>query len=162
MLATLLASGRTLLADGATGTNRFAMGLTSGDAPEMWNLEHPDRVRALHQGFVDAGADIILTNSFGGNARRLMLHGMQDRVREINRLAAQHARSVADKAGRPVVVAGSVGPTGDLFEPLGVLTEAMAIEVFEEQIRGLLELGHALQRHQLLFSQEEQVRGIMH
>jgi 5-methyltetrahydrofolate--homocysteine methyltransferase len=70
-----------------------------------------------------------------------MLHGMQDRVREINRLAAQHARSVADKAGRPVVVAGSVGPTGDLFEPLGVLTEAMAIEVFEEQIRGLKEGG---------------------
>ena len=70
-----------------------------------------------------------------------MLHGMQERVREINRLAAQHARSVADKAGRPVVVAGSVGPTGDLFEPLGVLTEAMAVEVFEEQIRGLKEGG---------------------
>jgi len=66
---------------------------------------------------------------------------MQDRVREINRLAAQHARAVADKAGRPVVVAGSVGPTGDLFEPLGVLTEAMAIEVFEEQIAGLKEGG---------------------
>jgi methionine synthase I (cobalamin-dependent) len=141
MLATLLASGRTLLADGATGTNLFAMGLTSGDAPEMWNIEHPERIRALHQGFVDAGSDIILTNSFGGNARRLMLHGMQDRVREINRLAAEHARSVADKAGRPVVVAGSVGPTGDLFEPLGVLTESMAIEVFEEQMRGLKEGG---------------------
>ncbi len=141
MLATLLASGRTLLADGATGTNLFAMGLTSGDAPEMWNLEHPDRIRALHQGFVDAGSDIILTNSFGGNARRLMLHGMQDRVREINRLAAQHARTVADKAGRPVVVAGSVGPTGDLFEPLGMLTEPLAIEVFEEQMRGLKEGG---------------------
>ena len=141
MLAELLNSGKILLADGATGTNLFAMGLTAGDAPEMWNLEHPDRVRALHQGFVDAGSDIILTNTFGGNARRLMLHGMQDRVREINRLAAQHARAVADKAGRPVVVAGSVGPTGDLFEPLGVLTEAMAIEVFEEQIAGLKEGG---------------------
>jgi 5-methyltetrahydrofolate--homocysteine methyltransferase len=141
MLASLLASGRTLLADGATGTNLFAMGLTSGDAPEMWNIDHPERIRALHQGFVDAGSDIILTNSFGGNARRLMLHGMQDRVREINRLAAQHARAVADKAGRPVVVAGSVGPTGDLFEPLGVLTEPMAIEVFEEQMRGLQEGG---------------------
>jgi 5-methyltetrahydrofolate--homocysteine methyltransferase len=141
MLAELLNSGKILLADGATGTNLFAMGLTAGDAPEIWNLEHPDRVRALHQGFVDAGSDIILTNTFGGNARRLMLHGMQDRVREINRLAAQHARAVADKAGRPVVVAGSVGPTGDLFEPLGVLTEAMAIEVFEEQIAGLKEGG---------------------
>jgi 5-methyltetrahydrofolate--homocysteine methyltransferase len=141
MLADLLKSGKILLADGATGTNLFAMGLTSGDAPELWNIEHPDRVRALHQGFVDAGSDIILTNSFGGNARRLMLHGMQDRAREINRLAAQHARAVADKAGRPVVVAGSVGPTGDLFEPLGVLTEAMAVEAFEEQIAGLKEGG---------------------
>lgn len=141
MLAELLNSGKTLLADGATGTNLFAMGLASGEAPEIWNLEHPDRIRALHQGFVDAGSDIILTNSFGGNARRLMLHGMQDRAREINRLAAQHARAVADKAGRPVVVAGSVGPTGDLFEPLGVLTEAMAIEVFEEQMAGLKEGG---------------------
>jgi 5-methyltetrahydrofolate--homocysteine methyltransferase len=141
MLAELLKTKPMLLADGATGTNLFAMGLTSGDAPELWNLEHPERVRALHQGFVDAGADIILTNSFGGNARRLMLHGMQDRVVEINRLAARHARAVADTAGRPVVVAGSVGPTGDLFEPLGVLTEDMAIAVFEEQIRGLKEGG---------------------
>src|SRR6187455_2254718 len=137
MLATLLASGRTLLADGATGTNLFAMGLTSGDAPEMWNLEHPDRVQALHQGFVDAGSDIILTNTFGGNARRLMLHGMQDRTREINRIAAQIARAVADEAGRPVVVAGSVGPTGDLFEPLGMLTEELAVDVFTEQMAGL-------------------------
>jgi len=141
MLAELLDSGKILLADGATGTNLFAMGLAAGEAPEIWNLEHPERVRALHQGFVDAGSDIILTNTFGGNARRLMLHGMQDRVREINRLAAQHARTVADKAGRPVVVAGSVGPTGDLFEPLGVLTEALALEVFEEQIAGLKEGG---------------------
>jgi len=141
MLAALLNSGKILLADGATGTNLFAMGLTSGDAPEIWNLEHPDRVQALHQGFVDAGSDIILTNSFGGNARRLMLHGMQDRAREINRRAAQLARSVADKAGRPVVVAGSVGPTGDLFEPMGELTETMAIEVFAEQMAGLKEGG---------------------
>jgi 5-methyltetrahydrofolate--homocysteine methyltransferase len=141
MLSALLDSGKLLLADGATGTNLFEMGLTSGDAPETWNLEHPDRVRKLHQGFVDAGSDIILTNTFGANARRLMLHGLQDRTREINRAAAQIARSVADAAGRPVVVAGSVGPTGDLFEPLGVLTEAEAIEVFSEQIAGLKEGG---------------------
>ena len=141
MLASLLASGKVLLADGATGKNLFAMGLTSGDAPEMWNFDYPERVKALHQGFVDAGADIILTNSFGGNARRLMLHGMQDKAREINRLAAQLARSVADKAGRQVVVAGSVGPTGDLFAPLGPLTEDEAVEVFVDQMEGLKEGG---------------------
>lgn len=140
-LAALLDSGKVLLADGATGTNLFAMGLSSGDAPELWNLEHPDRVTQLHQGFVDAGSDILLTNTFGGNARRLVLHGLEHRAREINRVAAQLARAVADAAGRPVVVAGSVGPTGELFEPLGLLTESTAIEVFEEQIAGLAEGG---------------------
>ncbi|HET9018917.1 MAG TPA: betaine--homocysteine S-methyltransferase [Acetobacteraceae bacterium] len=126
-----------LLADGATGTNLFDMGLTSGDAPELWNAEHPDRIRRLHQGFVEAGSDLILTNSFGGNARRLALHKAEGRVHELNRLAAQHARAVADASGRPVIVAGSVGPTGDLFAPLGALTEDQAVDVFAEQIEGL-------------------------
>ena len=108
MLQTLLTEGRPLLADGATGTNLFAMGLTSGDSPELWNAVHPDRTKSLHRAFVDAGADIILTNSFGANRRRLMLHGLEARARELNRLAAQNARNVADSAGRPVVVAGSV------------------------------------------------------
>ena len=126
-----------LLADGATGTNLFDMGLTSGDAPELWNEAHPDRIRCLHQNFVDSGADIILTNSFGGNARRLALHKAEGRVHALNRLAAQHARAVADAADRKVIVAGSVGPTGDLFAPLGALTEEAAVEVFAEQIAGL-------------------------
>lgn len=132
---------RWLLADGATGTNLFDMGLTSGDAPELWNEHHADRIQALHQAFVAAGADIILTNSFGGNRRRLMLHGQQDRARELNRKAAENARAVADAAGRRVLVAGSVGPTGDLFAPLGPLTEDEAVEVFAEQIEGLKEGG---------------------
>ena len=141
MLQTLLAEGRPLLADGATGTNLFAMGLTSGDSPEIWNAVHPDRTQALHRAFVDAGSDIILTNSFGANRRRLMLHGLEARTRELNRLAAQNARKVADSAGRPVVVAGSVGPTGDLIAPLGPLSEDEAVEVFIEQIEGLREGG---------------------
>ena len=130
-----------LLADGATGTNLFDMGLTSGDAPEFWNETHPERIAALHKSFVDAGADIILTNTFGANARRLALHGMQARTRELNRIAAGIAREVADRAGRPVVVAGSVGPTGDLLAPLGPLTEADVVEIFVEQIEGLREGG---------------------
>jgi methionine synthase I (cobalamin-dependent) len=141
MLQKLLAEGRPLLADGATGTNLFEVGLSAGDNPEAWNETHSDRVQGLHQSFVDAGADIILTNSFGGNRRRLMLHGLEDRARELNRLAARNARAVADKAGRPVVVAGSVGPTGDLLAPLGPLTEEEAVEVFVEQIEGLREGG---------------------
>jgi methionine synthase I (cobalamin-dependent) len=137
MLAELLKTRHVLLADGATGTNLFEMGLTSGDAPEQWLELHPDRIKLLHQQFVDAGADIILTNSFGCNARRLMLHNMQDRTHELNRIAASLAREVADKAGRKVVVAGSVGPTGDLFVPLGILTEEDAVAVFVEQMEGL-------------------------
>jgi methionine synthase I (cobalamin-dependent) len=141
MLQQLLAQGRPLLADGATGTNLFQMGLEAGETPELWNETRPDKIRALHQAFVDAGSDIILTNSFGGNRRRLMLHKLEGRVRELNRLAAEIARSVADKAERSVVVAGSVGPTGDLLEPLGPLSVEEAEDVFVEQIEGLAEGG---------------------
>ncbi len=141
MLKSLLAEGRPLLADGATGTNLFEAGLSSGDNPELWNASRPDAIRALHQQFVDAGADIILTNSFGGNRRRLALHGLEGRTRELNRLAAQNARAVAKSAGRPLVVAGSLGPTGDLLAPLGPLSEDEAVAIFVEQIEGLREGG---------------------
>jgi 5-methyltetrahydrofolate--homocysteine methyltransferase len=137
MIDELLAKREWLLADGATGTNLFEMGLTSGDAPELWNETHPERLRSLQQSFVDAGADIILSNTFGCNRRRLALHKLEHRTRELNLLAAENARMVADKAGRPVIVAGSVGPTGDLLAPLGTLTEAEAVEIFVEQIEGL-------------------------
>jgi 5-methyltetrahydrofolate--homocysteine methyltransferase len=136
-LAELLATRDVLLADGATGTNFFQRGLGSGHPPELWNEEHPEHVTGLHQQFVDAGADIILTNSFGGTAQRLKLHRAEGRVFELAQLAAQLARSVADSTGRPVVVAGSVGPTGELFEPLGALTHDVAVASFREQIEGL-------------------------
>jgi methionine synthase I (cobalamin-dependent) len=141
MLQTSLAEGRPLLADGATGTNLFAMGLAAGETPELWNAAHADRIKALHQAFVDAGADIILTNSFGGNRRRLALHGLEARSTELNRLAAQNARAVAGASSRRVIVAGSVGPTGDIFAPLGPLGEDEAVEVFVEQIEGLRQGG---------------------
>jgi 5-methyltetrahydrofolate--homocysteine methyltransferase len=133
----LLAEKGVLLADGATGTNLFAMGLESGEAPELLNETAPEKVAALHRGFVEAGADIILTNSFGGTRHRLKLHHAELRVEEINRRAAEIARSVADRAGRKVVVAGSVGPTGELLEPLGSLTYEDAVDAFSEQMRGL-------------------------
>ncbi|MBX3530855.1 MAG: betaine--homocysteine S-methyltransferase [Rhizobiaceae bacterium] len=136
-LETLLARKQYLLADGATGTNLFSMGLASGEAPELWNAAEPERVVALHKGFVDAGADIILTNSFGGTRHRLKLHEAQGRVFELNKLAAEIARKVADASGREIVVAGSVGPTGELLVPLGALTYEEAVEAFAEQIEGL-------------------------
>ena len=140
-LQDLLALGRPLLADGATGTNYFKVGLESGEPPEFWITDHPDRVIGLHQQFVDAGADIILTNTFGCNRHRLKLHNAQARVHELAAGAARLARTVADASSRPVVVAGSVGPTGELFEPLGALTHDEAVDAFAEQIEGLKEGG---------------------
>ena len=128
----LLALGRPILADGATGTNYFGMGLGPGEPPEMWNLDHPERVLELHAAFVAAGADVILTNTFGCNRYRLALHGAEDRAYEIARRSAELASEVAAAADRPVLVAGSVGPTGDLLEPLGTMTEDSA----DGRIRG--------------------------
>ncbi|MDQ1521603.1 MAG: 5-methyltetrahydrofolate--homocysteine methyltransferase, partial [Actinomycetota bacterium] len=136
-LEALLATGRPVLADGATGTNYFQMGLEAGEPPELWNVDHPERVQELHRAFVDAGSDVILTNTFGGNRHRLKLHRAEDRAFELNQAAAELAREVADAAPRPVVVAGSVGPTGELFAPLGALTEDDALDTFTEQIAGL-------------------------
>lgn len=133
----LIAEKGVLLADGATGTNLFAMGLEAGEAPELWNETHPERITALHQGFIDAGADIILTNSFGGTRHRLKLHKAQDRVYELNRRAAEIACAVAAKADRKVIVAGSVGPTGELLQPLGTMTHDEAVDAFAEQMEGL-------------------------
>ncbi|QND61051.1 betaine--homocysteine S-methyltransferase [Mesorhizobium huakuii] len=137
----LLAEKGVLLADGATGTNLFAMGLEAGEAPELLNETAPGTITSLHQNFVDAGADIILTNSFGGTRHRLKLHHAQDRVHALNKRAAEIARAVADKAGRKVIVAGSVGPTGELLVPLGAMTYDEAVDAFAEQIEGLKEGG---------------------
>ena len=150
-----LANRPWLLADGATGTNYFQMGLESGDAPEMWNLELPERVRTLHRRFIEAGADIVLTNSFGGNRHRLKLHNAQDRVREINVAAARNARAEADAAGRPVYVGGSVGPTGEIMEPVGALSHEDAVKAFAEQAVALKEGGADVLWIETMSSEEE-------
>ncbi|GAB4576518.1 MAG: betaine--homocysteine S-methyltransferase [Roseibium sp.] len=140
-LEDLLARKGALLADGATGTNLFEMGLVSGDAPELWNTDEPDKIRALHRSFVDAGSDIILTNTFGCNRHRLKLHDAQDRVRELNIAAVALAREVADAAGREVLIGGSIGPTGELFQPLGALSYEDGVAAFREQAEALSEGG---------------------
>ncbi|MBL4806316.1 MAG: betaine--homocysteine S-methyltransferase [Rhodobacteraceae bacterium] len=140
-LTKLLSERDWLLADGATGTSLFAMGLEAGEAPELWNVDQPAKIRALYDGAINAGSDIFLTNSFGGTAARLKLHNAQDRVRELNRVAAEIGREAADASGRTIIVAGSVGPTGDIMEPVGDLSHARAVEMFEEQAVGLMEGG---------------------
>jgi 5-methyltetrahydrofolate--homocysteine methyltransferase len=136
-LQRMLAKRDWILADGATGTNLFNMGLSSGDAPELWNDTAPDKIKALYKGSVDAGSDLFLTNSFGGNRSRLKLHGAEARAAELSRISAQIGREVADASGREVIVAGSVGPTGEIMEPMGPLSYAVAVEIFHEQAEGL-------------------------
>ncbi len=150
-----LATRPWLLADGATGTNYFQMGLISGDAPELWNFQHTDRVRKLHREFIEAGADIILTNTFGGNRHRLKLHNDQDKVREINMAAAKLARAEADAAGRAVYVAGSMGPTGEIFMPVGTMPHEEGVSAFEEQAMALKEGGVDVLWIETMSSEEE-------
>ena len=140
-LLELLHSESVLLLDGAMGTELFARGLVAGGSPEAWNVEAPERVQDVHKAYVDAGSNVILTNSFGGTRYRLKLHNMQDRVVELNRAAAQNARAVADAADHAVLVAGSMGPTGELLVPMGNMTYDECREAFAEQARGLVEGG---------------------
>jgi len=144
-----------LLADGATGTNLFALGLPHGEAPELWNLEEPGQVRAHYRSFVVAGSDIVLTNTFGGTANRLKLHGLDDRVHEVNRVAAELLAEEITRAGRDIVLAGSVGPTGDLFEPLGPLTHADGVAAFAAQMRGLKDGGADVAWIETMSSEDE-------
>src|SRR3546814_6446052 len=116
------------------------MGLQHGDAPELWNLAQPDDVVRHYRSFIDAGSDIVLTNSFGGTANRLKLHKADDRVFEINKSAAELARRAVTESGREeVIVAGSVDQTGDLVVPLGPLTVEEGARALAEQARGLAE-----------------------
>jgi 5-methyltetrahydrofolate--homocysteine methyltransferase len=134
----LVRSGRPIVADGAMGTMLMANGLEFGDPPELWNLEHPEIIRRVQRAYIDAGAQVILTNTFGGNRLRLELHGRQDRVDQLNRTAAVLASVEADAADHPVVVAGDIGPSGQIMESIGgTLTPAIAREVFAEQARAL-------------------------
>ena len=140
-LSQLLASRDWLMADGATGTNLFNMGLQSNVAPELWNADQPDHVRRLYRDAVQSGADLFLTNTFGGNASRLGLQGAAHRVRELNLAGAAMARDIADASGRKVVVAGNIGPTGEIMVPMGSLSHARAVEMFHEQACALKEGG---------------------
>jgi 5-methyltetrahydrofolate--homocysteine methyltransferase len=138
---TLIDSGLPVLADGAMGTQLFAEGLQFGDPPEVWNLTHPDVVRRIHRGYLDAGSQILMTNTFGGNRLRLGLHGHDKRVADLNRTAAILLRSEVDAAGGHALVAGDIGPSGEIMAPIGTLDEAEAVEVFAEQAAALVAGG---------------------
>ena len=133
-----LERGDTLISDGATGTYLQSHGLEPGGCPEEMNSSSPELVRQMSREYFEAGADMVLTNSFGGNRFMLKKYGHGDRVRELNRLAAQHARSAAPPEG---LVAGSVGPTGEFLEPLGEVSAEEMLDAFVEQVTALAEGG---------------------
>ena len=123
------------------GTNVFKRGLETGYPPELWNVERPDEVTALHASFIETGSQLVLINSFGGTAHRLKLHDAQNRVHELNSAGARKARRAADdgwgRAGREVVVAGSMGPIGELFAPIGALDYEDGYAAFTAQATAL-------------------------
>ncbi|PUA80693.1 hypothetical protein C7S10_13155 [Nocardioides currus] len=138
-LAALLGTDRPVLLDGGMGTLLQDSGLADGDPGELWNLENPDAVRAAHAAYAEAGARVLTTNTFGGTRPRLDMHGLGGRLAEVNRNAARIARSVADEHG--LLVAGDLGPTGELLAPLGTMTPDDAQALFAEQVEALVEGG---------------------
>lgn len=135
-----LDAGNTLVGDGAMGTALQNAGLTDGGAPELWNVEHPDRVATVLNSYAAAGAQFLTTNTFGGSAPRLAMHDLEARVFELNKAGSEVARGVADKYEN-VFVFGDVGPSGDLMEPMGTLTHDSAKQLFADQISGLVAGG---------------------
>jgi 5-methyltetrahydrofolate--homocysteine methyltransferase len=132
-----------LILDGAMGTLLMKAGLSSGEAPEEWNLSNPLRVQEVHSDYLRAGARVILTNSFGGNPSRLSRHGLEARTFELNQAAGQRARKACEEIETGVVrlVAGSMGPTGEMMEPLGTLNPDRARAGFSTQAEGLASGG---------------------
>lgn len=130
-----------LLADGAMGTMLFASGLGHGGAPELWNIEQPERVAAVHKAYLEAGSRILLTNTFGGSRFRLSLHKLEHRVAELNLAAVKILRGVIADSGVKALVAGDIGPSGGLLEPLGDMTYEAAVDAFAEQASALIEGG---------------------
>jgi 5-methyltetrahydrofolate--homocysteine methyltransferase len=133
-------NGEPIMVDGGTGTMLMAMGLLFGDPPETWNVlpDKIDKVRSVYRGYLDAGSQIILTNTFGGSPFRLKMHNLQDRAFELNKAGAALAR---EEAGENAVVAGDIGPSGEIFEPMGSLKYDEAVEGFRRQAEGLVAGG---------------------
>ena len=148
----LLAERGVLVADGATGTNYQTMGIEPGVAPEEWLFDAPDKVVELHRAFVEAGSDIVLTCTFGASPLRLVEGPLVGRAREVNLRAAELARK---GAGDDRLVAGSLGPTGQLIEPYGLLTHDACVETFAEQASALADGGVDLLVLETLFAVEE-------
>ena len=129
-----------LISDGAMGTMLQGKGLTDGGAPELWNVENPTAIEEVLEEYAAAGANLITTNTFGGTRGRLQMHGLEDRLFELNKAGAEIARKVADRHPGCFVM-GDVGPSGELMEPMGTMTLDEAKALFADQIKALVAGG---------------------
>jgi len=127
-----------LVTDGAWGTQLSLKGLRPGEAPESWNADRPEEVRAVARSYVEAGSDIILTNTFGGNSIKLKRSGDEARMRELNEKGVRLSKQAA---GNDALVFASIGPCGEFMEPLGDLSRDTVIHSFKEQIQACIQGG---------------------
>ncbi len=134
-------SERPILFDGAMGTMLYQAGRSLDECLDAVNLTHPEIVTGIYRAYINAGADVIETNTFGANRIRLEHHGLADKMRDINFRGVKLAREEREISGRPVLIAGSIGPTGRTIAPIGTLSPAGAREAFREQVEALLEAG---------------------
>jgi 5-methyltetrahydrofolate--homocysteine methyltransferase len=138
-LRALLGGDDTVLLDGGMGTLLQESGLDDGGSGELWNVDRPEVIERIHEAYAAAGARLLTTNTFGGTRPRLAKHGLEDRVHELNRAGAAGATEVARRHG--ILVAGDLGPTGELLSPLGTMEPDQAQELFADQLRGLADGG---------------------
>ncbi|MBN2189922.1 MAG: homocysteine S-methyltransferase family protein [Candidatus Aureabacteria bacterium] len=134
----LLKSGKKLICDGAMGTQLIERGLGAGECPELWNIEKPEMIKAIHSAYIEAGAQMIITNTFGGNLPKLKNYNLQDKADVINRKAVEIA--LAASSGRAAVL-GGIGPTGQFLEPLGTYSKEEFREIFHRQSKSLADAG---------------------
>jgi len=131
-------ASRTIVCDGAMGTQLFAAGLAQGSSPELWNVEKPEAVKDVHKRYLDAGANVVTSNTFGGSEPALDRHGLAARMEELNVAAVKNARAVA---GDDAFVFADLGPFGGFLEPFGDMTEEELTGVFQRQAKALVEAG---------------------
>jgi len=152
-----LLKDKILLMDGGMGTMLISAGLTENEVPEIWNLEHPDKVAEIHSAYYNAGSDIIQTNTFGASRLKLKKNGLEDKTGEINTAAAKLALEVCPENK---YVAGDIGPTGEFLQPSGTYTEEEFIDVFKEQIEALKEGGVHLFSIETMFDIREALTAL--
>lgn len=140
----LLQSTRPVILDGAMGTMLMRAGMTRGDCPELFNVEKPNAIRSIYRAYIDAGAQIVLSNTFGGNAFRLQNYGLAERQAELVEAGAQNLCLEVEAFSHPVIAAGSMGPTGEMLQPLGEISFEEAKETFATQAKALADGGVSL------------------